>query len=291
MSVKKIISYFKIPPIKQQSEVQDILSDSDIEESFESEANFLSKSIYHKILSEIINPTSEFPYYLGWIVGIEEIIKDCKLNPKKVAAIGLKFQKILSLEIEQDTIQRMLNGENADHIEQKGGTYFDLFPEEFTCSSCNKTFKWGKVKRTLDAVNINVVPTVCKIWNHYSLIDNFATIGKVLDDPFQYKPDNSKANFYYPINLVTTSIGNHSANVGLYESGSVIQNLNVYDITDWFEEVSFDAQEEAFIHLTCDQKLIPEKIFHENIGHIYEIGKLLYNNNVQLSIEDIKSMN
>lgn len=207
-----------------------------------------------------------------------QLIIDEESTNQEIQAIALKFQKILSLEIQQDTIQRMLYGEYADHITDSGGCY-DILPTDFECKHCHQKFPSKEVPNKQNSININVFPSVTTIWHHQRLINNFKSIGTFLNNPFK-STYNNRADFFFPLNLTIIYNGNHSANVALYETNSTIDTFYTYDMSDWFKSIYYDPCTNTFNHLTCGKKLTPNPVFHQNIGYIYEISRLLYLNNI-----------
>lgn len=228
-----------------------------------------------------INHSSKSIYYDT----IKKLIEDKKSTELEIKAIALKFQKILSLEIQQDTIQRMLNGQYADHMTNTGGTY-DIIPISFECPRCKKEFPTFNLEQTFKA-NINLLPTLSTVWHPHRLTKNLKTIGTLINNPFEPN-NNNKADYYTPLNLLVAYNGNHSANVALYENNSFITNAYVYRMNNWFDNIFFNPSTNAFYHIKCNQKVTPEKIFHENIGYIYEIARLLYQNDISFTITEIE---
>lgn len=207
-----------------------------------------------------------------------QLIIDKESTNQEIQAIALKFQKILSLEIQKDTIQRMLYGEYADHITDSGGNY-DILPTDFECEYCHQKFPSKNISNKQDSLNINVLPSVTTIWHHQRLIKNFKSIGAFLNNPFK-STYNNRADFFIPLNLTIIYNGNHSANVALYETNSTIDTFYTYDISEWFQSIYYNPHTNTFNHLTCGKELTPNPVFHENIGYIYEISRLLYQNDI-----------
>lgn len=210
------------------------------------------------------------------------MVTDTDYEPQHIQAVALKFQKILSLEIEQYTIERLLSHLPANHSSDWHGAY-DIFPEDLICEYCHAHFSMVYEKEKV-SVNMTTTPTICTLWNHNRLIKNFARIGNLVDNPFQYT-NNTKGYFLFPINLITIYNGNHSTNVALYENNTILENIYFMDISNWMEEIYFNRKTNTFHHLACDAPVIQQQLFHENIGYIYEIGQFLYLNGLTISTE------
>ncbi|NQK19276.1 hypothetical protein HO517_08630 [Streptococcus suis] len=213
------------------------------------------------------------------------LLKQNEYSVQEIKAIALKFQKILSLEVQQNTIQRMLHGEYANHINNAGGMY-SVFPETLSCNTCKEKIgvKTSEpIKETL--VSINLMPTICKIWNHRSLLLTPLKIGKIVKNPF-IPHSNHHSILLHPINLIVVYNGNHSANVALYEHNSYIPITLIHELSHWFDNVFFDPVTNRFRHLSCGDTLTGQKLFHANLGHIYEIARLLYQNGIVFKLDD-----
>lgn len=212
-------------------------------------------------------------------------MKQNDYSAQEIKAIALKFQKILSLEVQQNTIQRMLHGEYANHINDAGGMY-KIFPQTLSCNMCKKKFEVKTSKPTEKTlVPMNLMPTICKIWNHRSLILNPLKIGQIIKKPFVSNPNHCTI-LLYPINLIIVYNGNHSANVALYEQNSYIPITLIHELSHWFDNIFFDPDTDSFRHLSCGNTLTGQKLFHTNLGHIYEIAGLLYQNGIVFQIDD-----
>ena len=204
-------------------------------------------------------------------------------KPQQIQSVALKFQKILSLEIEQYTVERLLSNQTATHSSDFWGAY-DIFPEDLTCEQCHTEFSMNYDEQKI-SVNITNTPTICTLWSQNRLVKNFAQIGNLVDNPFQYT-SNSKGYFIFPINLTTIYNGNHSTNVALYENNTVLDNIAFMDISSWMDKIYFNHKTNTFDHLSCNAKTTNQQLFHENIGYIYEIGQFLYLNGLSISTEN-----
>ncbi|WP_373757235.1 DUF6710 family protein [Streptococcus ferus] len=235
---------------------------------------FDSKIPNNSFINPSINTSSNIIYYDT----IYQLIHKNESSKQEIKAIALKFQKILSLEIQKETTQRMLQGKFADHITNSGGAY-EIFPTDLECHHCNQKFSLNNIPNNNGPLNINLLPTVTTLWHHRRLIQNLQSIGQLLNNPFKSTPNN-RADFFIPLNLVVIDHGNHSANAALYESNSTIEKYYTYDVSQWFQDIYYDPKTNTFNHSICGKPLFPNPLFHENIGYIYEISRLLYQNNI-----------
>lgn len=235
---------------------------------------FDSKTPNNPFIDSSINTSSNIIYYDT----IYQLIREKESSQQEIKAIALKFQKILSLEIQKEITQRMLQGKFADHITNSGGGY-EIFPTDLKCHHCNQKFLLSNLPYNYGPLNINLLPTVTTIWHHRRLIENLQSIGQLLNNPFKSTPNN-RAHFFIPLNLIIINHGNHSANVALYENNSTIEKYRAYDVSQWFKDIYYDPKTNTFNHSLCGKLLFPNPVFHENIGYIYEISRLLYQNNI-----------
>ena len=212
-----------------------------------------------------------------------ELIKANKSSPIQLKAIALKFQKILSLEVEQYTIQRLLNNQAADVRKEDFYGSYNIFPPSLYCFNCNQKFHTTTTKKSLPSLALTKLPTICTIRKTDKIIDNFQNINST--NPFT-ATENNRSILYHPINLLIMYNGNHSANVALYENNTNIKPTLIDDISSWMNNIYFDPQSNTFNHLQCG-KPISQELFHENIGYIYEISRLLYQNNIIFTINDL----
>ncbi|MBA2796230.1 DUF6710 family protein [Streptococcus porcinus] len=233
-----------------------------------------SETPNNSFINSSINTSSNAIFYNT----IYQLLKNKNLSNEELKAISLKFKKILTLELQKNTTLRILKGENANHLSNFGGTY-DIFPTEFFCNNCRKNFSVKMIDNETNALNINLFPTVTTLWSQKKLLNNFYTIGELINNPFQPE-DNNRAEFFKSLNLIIIYNGNHSSNVALYENNNHIENFNTYDISHWFQEIYYDPKTNTLNHLTCGKTLEPHPLFHENLGYIYEISRLLFQNQI-----------
>lgn len=81
--------------------------------------------------------------------------------------------------------------------------------------------------------------------------------------------------------------GNRSTNVALYENNTSIKKTDISDVSHWFNDIYFDPKTNTLNHITCGTPVDTQQLFHENIGYIYEISRLLYQNNIFFTINDL----
>lgn len=267
-SLKHSLSSLKLAKKSTSALFKDATFSSLISRYFDSEV------LNNPFMSPSITTSSNTIYYNT----IYQLIREKDTTKQEIRAIALKFQKILSLEIQQKTIQRLLQGEYANHLTNNGGTY-EIFPCRFRCEHCKLEFSAKETRNKSKLLNINLFPTVTTIWHHERLTDNLISIGELVNNPFK-STRNNKANLFTPLNLIVVYHGNHSANAALYENNSTIEQHYTYDISEWFQSIYYDPQTNTFNHLACGNELSPSNIFHENVGHIYEITRLLYQNQI-----------
>lgn len=215
-----------------------------------------------------------------YLTTLKELLQQNDNSPNHIQAVALKFQKILSLELEQHTIERLLNRQHADPSYNLGGTY-DIFPHQLVCQSCQTLFKISYDFDKNVPINITNTPTICTLWSRARVLKNFRTVGNIVQNPFK-STKNAQGYLISPINLATIYNGNHSTNVALYENNTILENMYQADISSWMQEIHYNPKTNTFDHLPCNAPASDTPLFHENIGHIYEIGQFLYLN--QLTI-------
>lgn len=274
-SLKHSISSLKLAKKSNSAIFKDSTFSSLISRYFDSDVK------NNAFIDSNINSSPKSAYYDT----LYELIKANESSPIQLKAIALKFQKILSLEVEQFIIQRLLNNQYANHLSNNGGRY-DIFPKSLYCPNCNKEYSIIKQKDYIDNLKLNKIPTICTLWHHLRLPRNFQSIGELVGNPFDSTPNN-KATLYYPLNLLIVHNGNHSANVALYENNTSIKKTDVSDVSHWFNDIYFDPKTNTLNHITCGTPVDTQQLFHENIGYIYEISRLLYQNNIFFTSNDL----
>lgn len=240
-------------------------------------------NLFHKIFSRF--STSNFFDYTNhnliknpFYNTIYKEFSNRKLSEKEFCILIIKFERLLCLEIEDFLISSTL---------QKG--FLDapvkLFPiYQPRCINCYKDKQYFFASHPIKLkdieptrVNIGVIPTLSPIWNADRLKQTLSNITVLGDNSFKFQPLNHMAKILSPFDIVLFGNGNHSSCAGIFEPKADIFIEEIIDFSSWYEEIYFDG--------TCFRHKCGKKLFypiHNNIGIIFEIGRLIGKYNINL---------
>lgn len=187
-----------------------------------------------------------------------------------------KVIRILSLEIQNNIISHVINNE-------KNYMFNPIFSTTgFFCPKCSEIKNYNTEPLRLSPsipFNLNTNPTISACWNKGRLINALGNLGIHVNRPFTFdKVNHFGSILIIPINLLLIGNGYHSSTSGIYTENSIYYPEYLLDITSWYQEIIFDGI--TFRHVPCKTVLhSPEQ---KEIGIIYEIGRLLVENHLNL---------
>lgn len=195
-------------------------------------------------------------------------------NLTRINAIN-KLIRILSLNIQENIISHVLNSEYSYFFESV------LTKPELYCCKCNTSISCSyniyRPERPI-SFDLSINPVISPCWNSDRLICALGNIGPHIR-PFSFdKLNHFSSILIMPINLLIIGNGFHSSTSGIYDTNAIYHPEYILDISNWYKTIHFNGI--AFYHSACNRLLYsPEQ---KEIGIIYEIGRLLIENNLNL---------
>lgn len=184
---------------------------------------------------------------------------------------------------------RLLTLDEEYHIFSRTLKYKQHFPETppfFTlsphyCPHCYSELSQARSIPLSNTLHIDIAlnPTLSFPWNFERLANSLSTIGSNISQPFNYQESNHFNNtLIFPINLLIIGNGYHSSFSGIYDSTAILPAHHVLDISPLYCDIYFDGI--AYRHTKCHHIL--ESPLNKSAGIIYEIGRLLTEQNLNL---------
>lgn len=179
----------------------------------------------------------------------------------------LHLQKHLSLLIQTTLIDNVIKNPS------KEVNKFDIFEFFLDLSSKNSSC----IPPLKNNLNFRM-PVLFIPWKIRSLSGCFATIGGT-SKPFQESKSSHYPNILiFPLNTIYISNGRHSMIVGILEGTETITIDHILDISFSYQTVYFDG---TYFRLKEGNKILKKMPLVE-IGIMYEIGRLIFSNNLTL---------
>lgn len=222
----------------------------------------------------------------NYINFVNSILDNSSLSEHQKKSVIIKILKVLCLNIQNNRVEQLL----PNLITKETLSSFPLFPLYFKCPNCyfRTDYNTENIEELKCFINLNAVPVIASLWNPDRMLNAFATIGKFANNPFKYDPSNHFSNlFIYPIGLCQITNGLHSATTGIYDTSASVQLHSSIDISSSYKEITFDGID--FIHQKCQKSIYTPK--HNDIGIIYEIGRLLIDKNIAILPTDYANLN
>ena len=187
-----------------------------------------------------------------------------------------KVIRILALNIQDGIISHVLNSEYDYHFTPM------IIDNSFSCPKCDKINNYDlNYSSPLSHIpfDLGKHPAISSCWNISRLISAFGNIGQFVNRPFEFKELNHFSSvLVMPINLLIIGNGYHSSTSGIYDTNAIYYPEYILDISDWYSEIHFNGI--AFFHTPCGSLLASPE--YKEIGTIYEIGRLLLKNDLNL---------
>lgn len=187
-----------------------------------------------------------------------------------------KLLRILSLNIQDNIICHVLNNEYNYVFEPI------LTKDSLYCCKCHQSLNFlAGISRPGSpiAFDLSMNPVISPCWNIDRLICALGNISPYIGCPFSFdKMNHFSSILIKPVNLLIIGNGFHSTTSGIYDTNAIYFPECIWDISNWYDIIYFDGI--AFYHSKCNALLYsPEQ---KEIGIIYEIGRLLLDNNLNL---------
>jgi len=115
-------------------------------------------------------------------------------------------------------------------------------------------------------------------WNKDRFVSNVTKIGRDCNNPFSYDFINHMSYLFFPIGIVILYNGNHSVLTGILKNEGKIKTNNAFDLRNKYNQIRFDGT--YYREIETDEIL--HKVKNFELGAIFEIGRVLAENNIDL---------
>lgn len=186
-----------------------------------------------------------------------------------------KLIRLLALDAEHHIFSQILKYKYY----QEMPPFFTMIPQH--CPHCNTELSHICPVPHCNALSVDIAmnPVLSFPRDFDRLADSMSTIGRTIDMPFSYRESNHFDNtIISPINLLIIGNGFHSSFSGIYDSRAVLPINYTLDISPLYSDIYFDGL--YYRHTKCNHIL--ESPSNKSTGIIYEIGRLLTENNLNL---------
>lgn len=212
-------------------------------------------SFVKDILSFTYPSTTKNPNLLR-LNAIDKILRDLALNEQHYI---LQY----AMRDEHDFFYHPIFSQNAPKCPKCGELH-----------NCHATITTPKTPISFDIAHH---PTISKPWNRARLINTLSSIGSSVDKPFTFDKLNHFGSTLFPLfNLLLIRNGFHSSTCGIYETKAIYHPEYICDCSSFYNEVYFDGI--SFRHVPCNHVISTPA--NKSIGTIYEIGRLILENNL-----------
>ncbi len=207
-----------------------------------------------------------------YLHAVNDIIND-KETTKQEKINGLNhIIKHLSLSIENQLIEDLLSN-------------FQEFPEptndllNFPTTLRPKEISFKKQIK----ISIHSTPIITFPWRRERLLKNLQLIGELPNNPFKPNENHCYNIYVFPLNLVLIENGHHSTATALLENNTEITIDHYIDLSILYDSIYFNGT--YFKNTHYHAKISPK---YKEFGIIFEIGRLLNENNLNIIPQDIK---
>lgn len=209
--------------------------------------------------------------FIGNILSSQFSPDDSRNRFLQLCAVN-KTVRTLALDMQHGILESPINGQGDIR-------HFEQCP---VCPKCGRLYDCG-LTTTEPApysipFDISLYPAVSFPWKISRLINTFATIGSVCNNSFSFDEYNQRSILIEPVNLLIMKNGFHSAASGIYDASAICFPEKYCDISGLYDDIYFDGI--SFRHQKCNTVL--EYPGNKSIGIIYEIGRLLHEQNLSL---------
>ncbi len=235
------------------------------------------KNIYNDILMRRFHK-STYQSYIAFANQIFATVYDTDKSMNEILILNAinKIIRVLSLDTQKNIIDRTLK--QKQHCPDDD-IFLILTPDH--CSHCGShipVISPHEVPAPI-MLDISANPAISFPWHHLRLLSSLGKIGQNIDNPFTFDKINHFGNLLIsPINLFITGNGYHSTTAGIYDSKAISYAQNILDISPLYDAIYFDGV--VFRHNSCNYIL--DSPLDKSIGIIYEIGRLLTQNHLNL---------
>lgn len=219
----------------------------------------------------------------GYMKEITHILNSSSLNKVQKISVINGLVKVLTNEV-QSKITTDLFIEGDSYIPP---FYSGEFPFTRMCKKCYTFFDdIITYSNSSFPVQLASVPIISPIWSLEKLTKTLATIGSDLNTPFKYNENNHFDLAYLkPLGLYWNGNGLHSANTGFLKGEGILYTSSIIDFSNVYDHFYFDGT--FYICSNCDHIILKPEYYQ--LGIIFEIGRILSRNSIDLSNIEVNS--
>jgi len=215
-----------------------------------------------KLYRDFVNPVHEFRYAMEFV---KETLEEKKTKEDQILILDF-ILSVIREDLKYDTLTNIFYREKwfdeglrislpfPYHYYDEKGNMLSIYEDK------------AKVKKVdLAKECVLVFP-----WHRGRMRDNIKNIGR---NEFQYDKFNHKAYYFSPVNICFVYNGMHSITAGIGFKKGYIEAAE-YDVTKLFEHVYTDG---LYWYNRHNNQKLEDELFDFRIGVIYEISKIKYN--------------
>ncbi|MEH6989618.1 DUF6710 family protein [Cytobacillus firmus] len=122
-------------------------------------------------------------------------------------------------------------------------------------------------------------------WNLNRLCDAFKDVGEKVGNKWEHDPLNHRVVHFYPLNIGYVTNGNHSTVMNIINNEAPMNITEELDLAPVYDEIYTDGQYFRRIH----DDIIVDEVTSVEFAAIFEIGRLILNNSLQIAAIENKS--
>ena len=115
-------------------------------------------------------------------------------------------------------------------------------------------------------------------WNRDRFVSNVTDIGRDCNNPFSYDIINHMSYIFLPVGITILYNGNHSVLTGVLKKEGKIKTNHSFDLRNKYNQIRFDGT----YYREIETNEILHKVKNFELGVIFEIGRILAENNIKL---------
>lgn len=137
---------------------------------------------------------------------------------------------------------------------------------------------------------IKDTPIITSIWNMDRVFDNLIGIGNDVGNEFRFEDisvnNNIEAVLIKELGLIFVTASNHSINSAIIKGEGKLPIYNEISLKKLLNLYRFDGEKYLFIEnnkpIDCSWCIDSCKPMLKELGYLFEIGRVLFNNNIEL---------